>query len=315
MGNVEFIELKTSRIQCPSCLHHAFTGAILCHSGKHIRPDLEMMRRWKLLLKSCQTQYFRTSAVSARACKNTAPTYGSNITTKQNTHYEERKRAKEILRRSGIDGKTMKPSRSLSLPMIGRMLGWHTYTILHKSTSPMKRRMNKEIDTTICFVYEVSTRINRHHVVAGMFLLWKPNNSFCLASFLTTKSRIFDHYKDNKVTWSANCLVGLEPNSYQDKVRNTWLKTVYESRSHQDKTTKGQVAEMTKRCRPSQTDVMDALVNVLKGEVLILHCHENGDCHAVALRASSELSQSADCQSERSHVFVRTPYVPLQIFR
>ena len=32
----------------------------------------------------------------------------------------------------------------------------------------------------------------------------------------------------------------------------------------------------------SQADVifvvMDALVNVLVGEVLILHCHENGDC-------------------------------------
>ena len=48
---------------------------------------------------------------------------------------------------------------------------------------------------------------------------------------------------------------------------------------------------------------MDALVNVLLGEVLILHCHEKGDCPAVALRASSELSQSADCQSVRSLVW------------
>ena len=47
---------------------------------------------------------------------------------------------------------------------------------------------------------------------------------------------------------------------------------------------------------------MDALVNVLVGEVLILHCREAGDCHAVALRAASELSQSADCQSVRSRV-------------
>ena len=47
---------------------------------------------------------------------------------------------------------------------------------------------------------------------------------------------------------------------------------------------------------------MDALVNVLVGGVLILHCHENGDCRAAALRASSELSQSADCQSLRSRV-------------
>ena len=48
---------------------------------------------------------------------------------------------------------------------------------------------------------------------------------------------------------------------------------------------------------------MDVLVTVLVGEVLSLHCHENGDCHAVALCASSELSQSADCQSVRSRVW------------
>ena len=52
---------------------------------------------------------------------------------------------------------------------------------------------------------------------------------------------------------------------------------------------------------------MDALVNVLVDEVLILYCRETGDCHAVALRASSELSQSADCQSVRSRVTIRTP--------
>ena len=28
MGNVELIELKTSRIQCPSCLHYVFKGRI-----------------------------------------------------------------------------------------------------------------------------------------------------------------------------------------------------------------------------------------------------------------------------------------------
>ena len=48
---------------------------------------------------------------------------------------------------------------------------------------------------------------------------------------------------------------------------------------------------------------MYAFVNVLVGEALILHCRDNGDCHAVALRASSELSQSADCQSVRSRVW------------
>ena len=53
---------------------------------------------------------------------------------------------------------------------------------------------------------------------------------------------------------------------------------------------------------------MDALGNVLEGVVLILSCHENGDCHEPDDRHSersrvSELFQSADgSQSERSRV-------------
>ena len=47
MGNVELIELKTSKIQCPSCLHYFFKGTILRARGKHIRPDQEMIRRIK----------------------------------------------------------------------------------------------------------------------------------------------------------------------------------------------------------------------------------------------------------------------------
>ena len=53
---------------------------------------------------------------------------------------------------------------------------------------------------------------------------------------------------------------------------------------------------------PSQPDViyvvMNALVNVLVGEVLSLHCHENGDCqepddrHSERSRVWSELLQS-----------------------
>ena len=93
---------------------------------------------------------------------------------------------------------------------------------------------------------------------------------------------------------------------------------------------------MTKNGRPWQTRFFrrhGCLVHVLVGEELILHCHETGDCCAAVLRASFELSQSADCQSlrsrvwyellqsaggcqsERSRVFFRTTLVCLQIFR
>ena len=68
------------------------------------------------------------------------------------------------------------------------------------------------------------------------------------------------------------------------------VETNYDSHSHQ-----------TKRWSPSQTDVI--LVNVLVGEIRILHCQENGYCRVVVLRASSELSQSADSQSVRSRIW------------
>ena len=66
MGNVELIELKTSRIQCPSCRHYVFKGTILCVDGKHIRPDQKMIRRIRAAFEILKAPYFRTSVVSAR---------------------------------------------------------------------------------------------------------------------------------------------------------------------------------------------------------------------------------------------------------
>ena len=70
MGNVELIELKTSRIQCPSCLHNVFKGTIICACGKHIRPDQEMIRRIKAALEILKAPYFRRSVVTARGYKH-----------------------------------------------------------------------------------------------------------------------------------------------------------------------------------------------------------------------------------------------------
>ena len=42
MGNVELIELKKSRVQCPLCLHHVFEGTIICSCGKQIRSNQEI---------------------------------------------------------------------------------------------------------------------------------------------------------------------------------------------------------------------------------------------------------------------------------
>ena len=65
--------------------------------------------------------------------------------------------------------------------------------------------------------------------------------------------------------------------------------------------TKDKRQKWRKDGRPSQRYVIfvvvDALVNVFADDAVILYCHEIGDCHAVAFRASSELSQSTNCQS------------------
>ena len=114
MGNVEIIDLKTSLIQCPSCLHYVPKGTILCQCGKHTRPDLEMMRRIRAAFVILNAPCFRTS--DGLVCRK-------NTTTKQKTHHGVLQKAKENLRRSGTDGKMMRPAGSLSLPMIGRMLG------------------------------------------------------------------------------------------------------------------------------------------------------------------------------------------------
>ena len=71
------------------------------------------------------------------------------------------------------------------------------------------------------------------------------------------------------------------------------LKTVHDSRSHQHETTQDKWQKWRKDGRLSQTDVvfvvMGVLVNVLMNEVLILHCHENGDCQEPDDRHSERL--------------------------
>ena len=66
MGNVELTELKTSMNPCPSCLHNVFKGTFLCRGGKHIRPDLDMLRRVKDASEILKAPCCRTSAITAR---------------------------------------------------------------------------------------------------------------------------------------------------------------------------------------------------------------------------------------------------------
>ena len=66
---MEIIQLKNSRIQCPSCLHYVFQR-INCACGKHIRPDQEMIRRIKAVFEILRAPHFRASVLNSRGFKN-----------------------------------------------------------------------------------------------------------------------------------------------------------------------------------------------------------------------------------------------------
>ena len=123
---------------------------------------------------------------------------------------------------------------------------------------------------------------------------------------LQQKGQEDDGYKDslNEPDWVALS----QQASAQKCCANDWKRafTVSRSKTRQHKTS-GRNDE--KRHTDVIFAVMDALVNVLVDEVLILHCHENDDCqepddrHSERSRVGSELLQAADVfQSEHSRV-------------
>ena len=101
----------------------------------------------------------------AQKKKNTALTCGRNTSTKQKTHFGGPKRTEEEnLRRSGIDGKMMRPTGSLSLPKIWSD-AWVRY-LDHNAQNDISHKAAQEQRSkyTIYFISEVLTKIDRHHL-------------------------------------------------------------------------------------------------------------------------------------------------------
>ena len=144
MGNVELIELKTSRIQCPSCLHYVFKGTILCSCGKHIRPDLDMTRRFRAAFWNCQSNLL--------PCNDTK-IQGVGQEHQQKTHCDVLKKVKDNKRRFGRDGKIMRLRESPNLPLTGQMRLWDIWITLRKLIPPRQRRIHEGKDTNIHFTY------------------------------------------------------------------------------------------------------------------------------------------------------------------
>ena len=138
MGNVELIELKKATIHCPSYLDYVFEGRFLCNCGKKLKLDLDAINRIKEAFEILKAP-FRASPISTRG-----PKCGQNPWTKLGTHFEALQKANENFRQSGTDGKIMRLTCTLSLSVIGRMLGFDTWIALYNSVSSTMRRSNSE---------------------------------------------------------------------------------------------------------------------------------------------------------------------------
>ena len=63
------IELKKSSIQCLSCLQHVFEGTLICGCGKLMRPNKDVMNRFKEAFEIQKAPYHRTSLIVIRGSR------------------------------------------------------------------------------------------------------------------------------------------------------------------------------------------------------------------------------------------------------
>ena len=152
IGNVELIELTKSSIQCPPCSHYVFEGAFLSNCGKLLKLDPDAIN------SSVHLRFPQEVVNAVRIC-------GSSITTRLETRCGVLQKATEDLLQSGTDGKMMRFTGNLSLPITGRTCGFDNWIILYISTSTTMHRNRRDKDMWTCFIYEVLTKISRqdHH--------------------------------------------------------------------------------------------------------------------------------------------------------
>ena len=128
MGNVELMELKNSRIQCPSCLHHVFHGTIICACGKFIKHNQQMTQRVRRALDILKRP---TSVHLTRIQEVTSmdSTCGKSIITKRKMRCEEpQERTTKPTRIFWIDGSTMRSTGNPNKTLVGQTLLSDTLT-------------------------------------------------------------------------------------------------------------------------------------------------------------------------------------------
>ena len=156
MGNVELIELKTSRVRCPSCPHHVFEGTITCSCGKDIRSNQEMTQRMKKAFEVLKMPFLRAYHPNSRGCK-----HGSQLW--QQHHHKANDALRAATRKNDktfviflwIDGKTLWNTENLTKPLVGTMRLYDISTTSYRFKSLTKRLLNNEADATIWCIHVV----------------------------------------------------------------------------------------------------------------------------------------------------------------
>ena len=111
-------------------------------------PDQRSLRNQKKHRTTAHLRFPQEVVHAVRTC-------GSSITTRLETHYGVLQKATEDLLQSLTDGKKIRSTGNLSLPIPGRTHGLHTWITLYISVSTTMRRNRKERDMNLLYLRSV----------------------------------------------------------------------------------------------------------------------------------------------------------------
>ena len=155
MGNVELIELKKSRVQCPSCLQHVFEGTNICSCGKLIKSNQEMIQRIRKAFEVLKTPFFRAPHPNSRGYQ-----HGSQLWQQQHHKANDalraatRKKDRTFVHMWDRWENDLK-CRNHPKPLVGTMRLYDISTTSYRLKSITKRLLNNEADITIWYIYVV----------------------------------------------------------------------------------------------------------------------------------------------------------------
>ena len=156
IGNEELIELKKSRVQCPSCLYTMYLREQLYI---HVENTSDPTKRWfsasgKLLRYSRRLSFVHL--IRIREVTSMDLNCGNSIITNQMMPCELLQgRKTEPLRIFGVDGKTIWNKENRKKPLVGTMRLCDISTTSYRLTSLLKHLLNNEAGLAIWCIFVV----------------------------------------------------------------------------------------------------------------------------------------------------------------